>query len=201
MKKAVPREIIFSAIALGLCVIAVVVGFAICTRGVGASHVAGGVSLSLTRTKLVASVLGADGIRHTYTDEREANFGEQNENIFGLSGDTVIVPGNRYTAEMRAVSKDRDAIYWIRIDADGIDAEVAEALRVTVTTDKNEYSYRLSETRSFGSPEEPLGVIKKGEPTTFSITVGFVNDMYLNDKVQGKSIYFDMVLCAIGSAE
>lgn len=185
--------------------------------------VAGDLVIKLSRTELTKTTLDTTtGYLKTeavpnaaldFTDPSDAN-------VFGLSQDEKMVPGTKYVAtmEVSADAEDNDVAfeYWVRIDCKDNNA-LAQQLKVTVYSDLNEDGTIDMETEKkldgilvedLGNPDVPdvIGLVSKGNPSTFIVEIEFVNLGYTyengilsstNNDAKGQDVDFDLIVYAV----
>lgn len=120
------------------------------------------------------------------------NFTEATEeNIFGISTDSKIVPGCFYEATLKLTNIGSVAFdYSVAIVLDGISNELAEQLKVTVdTVDKG--------TLSAGTTTVAKDMLAINEFTkTFIVRIEFVNNNAINNAAQAMQVCFDLIVRA-----
>lgn len=194
------KKLTITAVLAAVCIAVATVGVVLALRtDDGQGHIVApkGLGVTLKRTRLVSNSLGDDGKLYMHTDRTEVDFTDLRDgNIFGLTSSSRVLPGSSYSADMAVSGGTADFGYWIDFDLAGGASALAEQLRVTVTVGGVESNYRLDETRSIGSEQNPVAVVAKDETSEFKIKVVFVDDRFQNDAAQGESIYFDVVIRA-----
>lgn len=174
---------------------------------------AGTLDITLLRTQLVKTTLNQKG----YLEETEVqkatdpavNFTQSTkENLFGITGGEVIVPGTKYVATLRVENHSDVAFgFWVRIAAADLTKGEDLAKQIKVTVDKGASS---SATVANGLVVKAadggcIGEVAVGEFDTFTVTVEFM-DSYLdnnglesgdNDLAQNESLSFDLIVHAV----
>lgn len=101
------RTLLMCTLSIMLCMATVVVGtYALFTDKVTLNNhlQAGTLEISLVRTKLTKTELTADGYLKTNTDTETTDFSSTNttnENVFGITDGTLVVPGSSYQADLK----------------------------------------------------------------------------------------------------
>lgn len=160
---------------------------------------AGKMDVTLTRTNLVTLTLDEKtGFLVKTESAEDVDFSEPaDSNVFGITKDTLVVPGSKYTVEMQiANSSDVAFGYWVEIVFDDKDdLALADQIKVSVTTDKETSAY-LSDGLSIGSETKPIGTLAIGGSGVFTVSVEFV-DGDSNDLAAGQALDFDLVVNAV----
>lgn len=207
MKK---RSVLLSVLTLLLCVALIASGtYALFTDQVTLkNHLqAGTLDITLIRTNLkTLSLDNATGFLVNTENPEDVDFSKPTErNVFDIvEGETLLVPGCSYTAEMQ-ISNNTDVAfgYWLEIVFDDeADLTLAEQLKITVVTaDANKsVTGMLNVTHGLiGEEASPIGILaKNADPATFTITVEFANlDHSVNNNAKLSSFDFDLVVHAV----
>ena len=166
------------------------------TVSVGNHLQAGNLDADLTRTNLKYATLDTDGVLRTYEDGDDVDFtGTTNKNIFGLTGDQKIVPGSYFEAEMDLSNNGTVAFdYDVEIKILGESNELAEQLKVTVTTANGSETFMLSEIN--GKYVVSSGRMYINSSASFTVRVEFVDGAANND-AQNQTCAFDLVVTAV----
>lgn len=194
--------ILCSVLAIIACAAVITVTVLYLNRQSGISHLrAGGMDLTLTRESLYTRGMNEDGLLAERTDTDAADFtGASTQNIFGVTGNTVILPGCAFSAEM-VVSGRSDRVepfsYWLGIELSGELNELARRLKITVTVDGGEpKSCYLSEELLIGSESEPLAKVTDKTSSSFTVRVEFDRDISGSGDAQDEWAVFDLVVYA-----
>lgn len=177
------------------------------TLTIGHHLQAGSLDLELKRVSLKYNYLNSDGY---LVDEKNneivdfTNTSINNENIFDIKKDTLIVPGSYFEASMQLDNKGTVAfVYWIEVLLkDDIASDIANQLEVLITTyneelNKTEYKAYLKEGLIIGSETTPLGEMStNSSPVNFTIKISFI-DSTLNNSAQNDSVNFDITVHAV----
>lgn len=166
------------------------------TVSVGNHLQAGNLDADLTRTNLKFAVLDTNGVLVDHEDGEDVDFtGTTNKNIFGLTGDQKIVPGSYFEAEMDLSNNGTVAFdYDVEIKILGESNELAEQLKVTVTTANGSETFMLSEIN--GKYVVSSGRMYINSSASFTVRVEFVDGAANND-AQDQSCAFDLVVTAV----
>lgn len=166
------------------------------TISVGNHLQAGNLDATLTRTNLKYAVLDTDGVLRTYEDGDDADFtGITTKNIFGLSGESKIVPGSYFEAEMNLANKGTVAFdYAIEIKLLGEDNDLADQLQVTVVTANGTETLKLADID--GKLVVSEGRMPMNQNLTFTVRVEFI-DGQNNNAAQNQTCAFDLVVTAV----
>ena len=159
----------------------------------------GSLNLSLKRENLNSNVLGNSGVLNNVTDDRTADFTNATDNnIFGLKGNTYIVPDCSFEAVMTVSNVGENAVpfaYWLSVETDGELNALASQLKATVTIGEEAVSFYLSEGLTFGTERAPADVVEAGETSSFSIKIEYDRLVATNES-QGETVYFDLIVHA-----
>ena len=166
------------------------------TVSVGNHLQAGNLDADLTRTNLKFAVLDTNGVLVDHEDGEDVDFtGTTNKNIFGLTGDQKIVPGSYFEAEMDLSNNGTVAFdYDVEIKILGESNELAEQLKVTVTTANGSETFMLSEIN--GKYVVSSGRMYINSSASFTVRVEFVDGAANND-AQNQTCAFDLVVTAV----
>lgn len=167
---------------------------------------AGELDITLERVALTKTTPDYRGYMFTqvYTaEEAYANFtNATNENVFDISGDEKIVPLTEFIAGMRITNNsdlatsDVAFCYWVEIVYTG-DADAILADQITIKIDNGE-ARTLKEGYTFGSEEEPIGILGLNESKTFTVSIKFLDlKNEVNDLAQNGEVSFDMIVHAV----
>jgi hypothetical protein len=170
------------------------------TISVGNHLQAGNLDADLTRTNLKYAVLDTDGVLRTYEDGEDADFtGTTTKNIFGLNGDSKIVPGSYFEAEMNLANNGSVAFdYDVEIKLLGQSNELANQLQVTITTADGTKTLKLAEID--GKLVISEGRLAMGNSLDFTVKVEFIDGANNND-AQDQTCAFDLVVTAVQATE
>lgn len=171
---------------------------------------AGTLKLQLYRTRHEQTALQADGTLETKTFTNEAvDFTHETEkNIFDIQEGDLVVPGSKYSADMRIDNVGNVAFgYWIevvlKVDGQLVNPNLAlaEQLKVTVAPDgQTQQSKALSEGLTVGSDAAPVAKIAADSNASFTVTVEFLNittDKTTNNAAQEGVVEFDIIVHAL----
>lgn len=193
----------FSCVIIMLCT-TVIVGASYAlfneTISVGNHLQAGNLDADLTRTNLKYAVLDADGVLKENEDGEDVDFtGITSKNIFGLDGESKIVPGSYFEAEMNLANNGTVAFdYAIEIKLLGEDNELADQLQVTVTTANGTETLKLADID--GKLVVSEGRVPMSQSLTFTVKVEFIDGQNNND-AQNQTCAFDLVVTAVQATE
>ena len=170
------------------------------TISVGNHLQAGNLDADLTRTNLKYAVLDTDGVLRTYEDGEDTDFtGTTTKNIFGLNGDSKIVPGSYFEAEMNLANNGSVAFdYDVEIKLLGQSNELANQLQVTITTADGTKTLKLAEID--GKLVISEGRLAMGNSLDFTVKVEFIDGANNND-AQDQTCAFDLVVTAVQATE
>lgn len=201
------KIIISSASAAVICILAIVISVFLLTRGGGVDHLqAEGSGLTLIRNKLTFPVRNEWGESVNVVDDDRADFTDpNNENIFGLSGNVKMFPGDKYSAEMEIFNESKSAFdYWIEIKPKGELNEFAKQIRVTVEPEEKsgwaKKQATLDKGLTFGSGSAPVARVLSGGSSKFAVTLEFIHNSDLNGSAQNLPSAFDLVVYAAAYA-
>ena len=166
---------------------------------------AGTLDITLTRTHLTTVLLdGETGLLVKTQDESDVDFSDPSEqNVFGISDETRLVPGCSYAAELQITNNADVAFgYWLEIvidDAKGLD--LADQLSVTVITANGKAESPLNACLGLiGTQTQPIGVLAKTESETFTVCVAFLDlGGEQNNAAKSQNLHFDVVVHAVHS--
>ncbi len=175
---------------------------------------AGTLDVTLERIQLDKTALNKEGLLEKFdTDYTTVSFTEKNSsNILGLSTDEVIVPGLDCSSVLKLTNGGNIAFTYniklvVKGDAEGAMNALGEQLVFRATTEEGTYEKTLSEVGADGYVIAS-GSMLVGDPAeTFTVGLSFVDhdagenpDKVLgetNNKAQGKSFYFDIIIEAV----
>ena len=162
---------------------------------------AGELKATLVREKLITRNLTADGDLEDSEDDRDKDFTvKTDDNIFGLTSETKIVPGSSFTAEMALTnSGDVAFYYWIEIKVDAnSDESLAAQLKLTITPDGGTATAQyLSEGFTVGQ-NGGIATVSAKSTARFKVTILFEDiEEEENNKSQEKEGSFDLIVHAI----
>lgn len=195
--------VLCSGFAIAVCAAVIVITALFLTgRTEGFSHLRGGADLTLTRESLQTRGLNGQGYMEETSDSDPEDFTRANEkNIFGVTGDTVMLPGCAFTAEMTVRSDPKTPkpfAYWLGIEVKGEPNELFKRLKLTVTVDGGEpKSAFLGDGLSIGSEREPLARITEGAESSFTVRVEFDRNVTDGGNAQNEWAVFDLVVYAV----
>lgn len=197
------RKILLACLTLLLCVALLVGGaYALFSADVPVENhlVAGNLSATLVRDRLVWVTLDDKGKLVSDEDPDDKDFSKAgSENLFGLKNDAKIAPGCSFTADMVLGNNGSVAFtYWIEIKLKGDSNELAEQLKVTVTSGGTKSEQPLNSGLEVGKADG-LGVVEVGGQAKFSVSVEFT-DRADNNDAQEQEANFDLVVHATQDA-
>lgn len=166
----------------------------------GFSHLRGGADLTLTRESLQIRGLNDQGYLEEVSDFNSTDFTKANDkNVFGVTGDTVMLPGCAFAADMTVRSeKGKPFSYWLGIELNGEPNELMRRLKITVTVGGGEpKSAYLGEEFSIGNEGEPLARITDGAESSFTVRVEFDRNVTDGGNAQNEWAVFDLVVYAV----
>ncbi|MGN1062375.1 MAG: hypothetical protein ACI4RO_04530, partial [Candidatus Scatosoma sp.] len=155
-------------------------------------------------TKLVATTLDdTTGYLTTGVNNDTVDFSTpSDENVFGLSGNDLIVPCCAFDATMKITNGSDTAFsWWLAIEYDGTTLALADQIKVTVTVDGVETRSKLTDGIALGSESQPVGTLAKSGTATFNVKVEFINDSNVNDAAQDQTLNFDLVVYAVQATQ
>lgn len=191
------KTIVLSTVIICVCIaVAVAAVLLVWLRSDGLSHLyTNGVNLTLVRDELEINGLNSEGkYVHATIGEKTDFTSSTQQNVFGIEADTIIVPGNSYTASMTVSGKNAFA-YWLEIRLGGELNELSKKLKITVTVDGARRSFYLGESLTAGSEQDPLARVTDGS-SSFTVKVEFERDNKGNGDEQDKWVSFDLVVHA-----
>ena len=175
---------------------------------------AGTLNVKLERTKLEKTGLNDDGLLETYpVDNSVIEYtGKNTVNVLGLGTDELIVPGLDCKSTLRLTNGGNIAFTYniklvVKGDAAGAMNALGEQLVFTAVTEEGTYSKTFGEI-GLNNYVIASGSMLVGDPAeTFTVQLQFKDydkgpgaDTVLgttNNKAQGKSFYFDIVIEAV----
>ena len=214
------RTLLMCTLSIMLCMATVVVGtYALFTDKVTLNNhlQAGTLEISLVRTKLTKTELTERG----YLETSELPDGENgkdfsstnttNENVFGITDGTLVVPGSSYQADLKLTNGGSVAFtYTVAIVFDGVDSDalkdqaLAEQLRITAgkseTTEETKtkmlYDIKLEQDDTLAIFTDELAATDPS--VNFFVKVEFVNntDNTTNNAAKNGEVKFDIVVSA-----
>ena len=201
------KKLLLAFMTIAVCLALLVTGtYALFSTQVGVENhlVAGNLSVTLVRDKLVTVSLGENGHLTRTTDEGDKDFtNATKENLFGIEEGVKIAPDCSFTADMVLTNSGSVAIsYWIEIKLEGTANELAEQLLVTVASKDvpvKEVGKSLKDGLTLGSEEDGVGIVEVKSSANFSVTVEF-QDLDTNNDAQGQEVTFDLIVHAIQDA-
>lgn len=203
------RTLLMCTLSIMLCMATVVVGtYALFTDKVTLNNhlQAGTLEISLVRTKLTKTELTADGYLKTNTDTETTDFSSTNttnENVFGITDGTLVVPGSSYQADLKLTNGGSVAFTYL-VELKIIEGgSTALADQLIITAGKSEAAATPKKLSDVAN-----GLIFDGElaaPTpetntavNFFVKVEFVNntDNTTNNAAKNGEVKFDIVVSA-----
>lgn len=203
------RTLLMCTLSIMLCMATAVVGtYALFTDKVTLNNhlQAGTLEISLVRTKLTKTELTADGYLKTNTFTTPTNFSSTNttnENVFGITDGTLVVPGSSYQADLKLTNGGSVAFTYL-VELKIIEGgSTALADQLIITAGKSEATATPKKLSDVAN-----GLIFDGElaaPTpetntavNFFVKVEFVNDTETdaNNKAKNGEVKFDIVVSA-----
>lgn len=203
------RTLLMCTLSIMLCMATVVVGtYALFTDKVTLNNhlQAGTLEISLVRTKLTKTELTADGYLKTNTVTTPTNFSSTNttnENVFGITDGTLVVPGSSYQADLKLTNGGSVAFTYL-VELKIIEGgSTALADQLIITAGKSEAAATPKKLSDVAT-----GLILDGElaaPTpetntavNFFVKVEFVNDTETdaNNAAKNGEVKFDIVVSA-----
>ena len=165
-----------------------------------------GLDFTLTRESLTTHDLDESGKLASLTNDKKTDFtASTKENVFGVTGNTVIVPGSRFSADLVIANKSENAqpfSYWLEIRLSGEINELARQLKVTVTPEGlAPQTFSLSEGLVLGGERNPLAIVRGKQSSSFTVKVEFPEDQLINDGAQKETVLFDLIVYAAAYAE
>ena len=208
MKKR--RTLLISCAVILLCVSMVVGGtYALLTEKVVAKNhlIAGTLDVTLERTHLEYTTIDENGQIKVVTNKDVIDFTDETpENIFGLSGETKIVPGGYFQATMKLTNKGDIAFdYSIQVKLQTQMNAFAEQLQVTLVDAEGKTLVDADGTAVFDKQLSELGAAQsidtgsmlKAGAEYFTVRVTFLNvDSAVNNLAQGQEALFDLIITA-----
>ena len=222
------RTVLVSTAIILLC-LSVIVGMTWAlftdTRSLNNHLKAGDMSITLLRTELTKTMLNEKGYLDTIEIQKATDDpvdfttnkpdDTADDNVFGIAEGEIIVPGTKYVAVMQIENHSDVAFgYWIEIKCDDESKleDLAQQLKVTVTTDSDSYDFVANGLTV--KPEkgyiEAVAVRPANADETdttgiakFTVTVEFVdlgvNDDFTSDNNLAKedTVEFDIVVNAV----
>ena len=200
--------VLIALMTIAMCSIMLMVGtYALFTDEVRlTTHLNSGTTeITLERTKLVATTLdNTTGYLTTNVNNDTVDFSApSNENVFGISGNDLIVPCCSFDATMK-ISNGSDTAFswWLAIEYDNsATVALADQLKVTVTIDGVATTSSLSQGLALGSETQPKGTLAKSAAATFNVKVEFIDNTAINNAAQDQNLNFDLVVYAIQATQ
>ena len=197
------RKLLLALLTIAVCLALLVAGtYALFSREFPITNhlVAGNLNITLTRTGLETTTLGASGHLVTTTDPNPKDFtNADGENIFEIKDGAVIAPGCKFTAQLKLTNAGTVAFsYWLEVVVtDSSQGEaLANQLKVTLTADGESQDGSVTTGFSIGSETDGIGVVDVDKSAQFSVSVEFP-DLENNNDARDQSVKFDIVIHAI----
>lgn len=206
------RILILSSLAITLSLILITLStFALFTDNIYITHhlQAGTLEASLKRVNLEYNVLDSNGYLTNMKSDEILDLSDTSTNklnVFGISDETLLVPGNFYEATLELSNNGNVAFkYWIEIISnDEILSDLAGQMEIKVTTyDKSslekEYTAFISDGLFVGNEVFPLGELTTNDNTVkFKVKITFI-DSILNNNAKEDKVNFDIIVYAVQS--
>lgn len=206
------RILILSSLAITLSLILITLStFALFTDNIYITHhlQAGTLEASLKRVNLEYNVLDSRGYLTNMKSDEILDLSDTSTNklnVFGISDETLLVPGNFYEATLELSNNGNVAFkYWIEIISnDEILSDLAGQMEIKVTTyDKSslekEYTAFISDGLFVGNEVFPLGELTTNDNTVkFKVKITFI-DSILNNNAKEDKVNFDIIVYAVQS--
>lgn len=196
MKRALLMSVTMLAMSLVLAVGATLALFS--DSALFEAHLkAGSLNVTLTRTHLVSTTLDDNGYLVTKEDAGDVDFTDaNNKNIFNLAQDAVIVPGSKFTVDLKIANQSSVASnYYIEIVYKSGGQELSNQIKVTVDAGTPKSAF-VKDGVTIGSASQPIGTIVKNGTKNFKVSVEFVNSND-NNSAQGQNVQFDLIVHAV----
>ncbi len=199
------RTLLMCTLSIMLCMATVVVGtYALFTDKVTLNNhlQAGTLEISLVRTKLTKTELTERGYLKTNTVTTPTNFSSTNttnENVFGITDGTLVVPGSSYQADLKLTNGGSVAFTYL-VELKIIEGgSTALADQLIITAGKSEATAtpkKLSDVANALIFQDELAV--NDPAVNFFVKVEFVNDTETdaNNKAKNGEVKFDIVVSA-----
>ena len=202
------RVLLLSCAVILLCLCMIVGGtYALLTEQVVTNHhlKAGTLDVTLERTALEYTKLDENGCLVVISNSDVVDFTNlTTENIFGLTGETKLVPGGYFQATMRLTNNGDVAFdYSVQVKLKTESNAFAEQLQVSVVDGEGNpivdangvpvFDKKLSELGTAQSID--TGTMLKAGADTFTVRVAFLDSDENND-AQGLETKFDLVVTA-----
>lgn len=166
---------------------------------------AGTLEVKLERTNLKYNELNDEGLLIEHENKEVKNFTKTNtltDNIFDISPNNCIVPGNYFEATMLLTNNGDVAFnYWLSIKLkEGLDSNLKGQIKVTVITYINgnevESVGYLKDGLEIGSESLPLDTVLVNESETFKVKVEFIHSS-MNNSAMEEEVNFDLTVYAV----
>ena len=206
------RILILSSLAITMSLVIITLStFALFTDNIRITHhlQAGTLDATLKRVKLEYNILASSGyLKEMKSDDilDLSNTTSNKLNVFGISDETLLVPGNYYDATFELSNNGDVAFkYWIEVFTnDDVLSDLAGQMEIKVTTyDKSgfekEHTAFISEGLFIGSETLPLGELTiNNESVRFKVKITFI-DSVLNNDAKSDKVNFDIIVYAVQS--
>lgn len=213
------RTLLMCTLSIMLCMATAVVGtYALFTDKVTLNNhlQAGTLEISLVRTKLTKTELTADGYLKTSELPDEGNGKDfsstntTNENVFGITDGTLVVPGSSYQADLKLTNGGSVAFtYTVAIVFDGVDSDalkdqaLAEQLKITAGKSEATAVTKMLSKIKLDEQDGTFTIftdeLAATDPSVnFFVKVEFVNntDNTTNNAAKNGKVKFDIVVSA-----
>lgn len=171
---------------------------------------AGDLDITLKRIKLTKTALDGNGYLSEFTPDEHVKIftRETDENIFGIGDNEKIVPGSKYSAEMRIVNNSDVAFgYWLEIKCtDKTNGEdLSKQIKITVDTDTTSSAFIGEGLTIKGANGGYIDELVIGEAKNFTVTIEFLDSFITenglnkgdNDLAQNENLTFDLIVHAV----
>lgn len=200
--------VLMSSIILVLCLLVISLGtYSLFSQTVSVkTHLRAGVlETKLERINLKYNKLNSLGLLEDYENIDNVDFtntSSTNKNIFDLSNDVLLVPGNYYEATM-VLSNEGDVAfnYWLEIIVqEEVKTSLSQQIKIVVTTYQEEGEVEktsfLNEGLLIGSELLPLDEVLVNEEKTFKVRIEFIHSD-MNNSAMEEEVNFDLTVYAV----
>lgn len=157
----------------------------------GGEEIRGELDVRLVRERLDTVTLNNRGMPIDGRDDREVDFSDTADNVFGLKSNTLIGPGCRFAAHMKISNRKRGKFaYWVEIKPRESGNALTEQLECSFSAGETTVRQTLGD--GFTTESAPIEVADDGV-SSFTVTLTYLSTED-NDKTQGLSLQFDMIV-------
>ena len=199
------RAITLSCVSV-LCCLALVVGgtYALFSDSVEVTNhlQAGQLKVRLYRDEIRGLRLTEQGLLQPFEESQRTEFTkETSNNIFGLTQNTLIVPGCEFEAKLTLANAGNVAVgYYLEFVLQGDAGKLSEQLKLTLNVGSETKTVMLSalgDKYEWGSADSPLGRVIADGNAQFGVGLEFVDNDAVNNDAQNQQLTVDVIVHAI----